>query len=159
MKIKVGLGYDIHAFADNRKCILGGVDVPHTQGLLGHSDADVVLHAVADSLLGALGKGDIGEHFPNTDEKYKDISSVLLLDEVYRLLIEEGFEISNLDIMIQAEVPKINPYKNQMRSRIAEVLHLDISDVNIKATTQEGLGSLGNKEGVAAYASVLIYKK
>ena len=159
MKFRTGLGYDIHRFSDGRKCILGGVEIPHSKGLLGHSDADVVLHALCDGLLGAIGKGDIGEHFPNTDAKYKDISSLILLERTFVLIQEEGYNIGNIDIMIQAEEPNITAYKKEMQRNITRVLGLKDEDVNIKATTQEGLGAIGNKEGIAAYASVLVYNK
>ena len=159
MRIKTGLGYDIHKFAEGRKCVLGGVEIPYEKGLLGHSDADVVLHALCDAILGALGLGDIGEHFPNTDPAYKDIASLELLKKVKEQLDESGYALSNVDIMIQAEAPKVNPHKQEMIKNIATTLELAQEDINIKATTQEGLGAIGNKEGVAAFASVLIYTK
>lgn len=156
---RVGLGYDIHRFVQGRDLILGGVNIPYDRGLEGHSDADVVLHALCDALLGALGKGDIGEHFPNTDNAYKNISSILLLEKVQNLCVQEHYKVSNVDIAVQAEEPNLKKHKEQMKINIAGVLGLDISQVNIKATTQEGLGSIGNKEGIAAFASVLIYKE
>ncbi|VAX35286.1 2-C-methyl-D-erythritol 2,4-cyclodiphosphate synthase [hydrothermal vent metagenome] len=156
---KTGLGYDIHRFAQGRKLFLGGVEVAYELGLEGHSDADVVLHAVCDALLGAVGKGDIGDHFPNTDAQYKDISSLVLLERVYDIVKEEGYGVGNLDIMIQAEVPNVKQYKPQMRVCIAKKLHIEESHVNIKATTQEGLGAIGNKEGIAAFATVLLEKE
>lgn len=158
MSFRVGIGYDIHRFAQGRKLILGGVEIPYHQGLDGHSDADVVLHAVCDGLLGAIGKGDIGEHFPNNDESFRNISSLLLLKEVKQMVKEEGYRVVNVDIAIQAEEPNLKNYKPQMRSHIAEVLNVSQADVNIKATTQEGLGALGQKQGIAAFASVLISK-
>lgn len=156
MKIKTGFGYDIHRLIKGRKLVLGGVEIPHDKGLDGHSDADVVLHAVCDALLGALGRGDIGEHFPNTDERFKDISSVKLLEDVFALVKELEFTISNVDVMIQAEEPNLKVYKPKMKEIIAKTLTLDSSSVNIKATTQEGLGALGNGEGIAAFANVLM---
>ena len=159
MIIRTGLGYDIHKFADGRKLILGGVEIPYEKGLEGHSDADVITHAVCDALLGAIGKGDIGEHFPNTDEKYKDISSLELLETVNGFVQEEGFSISNIDIMVQAEEPKLNPYKSQIRFHLAYKLALDENAINVKVTTLESLGALGQKKGIAAFASALVIKE
>ena len=158
MSFKVGLGYDIHRFAEGRKLVLGGVEIPFNKGLDGHSDADVLIHAVCDALLGALGRGDIGEHFPNTDNKYKDISSMVLLEKISELVQNEGYKVSNVDTVILAEEPNLKDYKHQMRFHIAYKLAIDESAVNIKATTQEGLGALGKKEGIAAFATVLISK-
>ena len=159
MKQRIGIGYDIHRLAQGRKLVLGGVEIPYERGLEGHSDADVLLHAVCDAILGALGKGDIGEHFPNTDEQYKDISSLVLLERVNVIADEEGYAIGNIDCVIQAEEPNLKEYKTQMRNLIAEKCSLEESAVNIKATTQERLGALGNKEGIAAFASVLLVSK
>ena len=159
MQQKIGIGYDIHRLVEGRKLVLGGVEIPNKKGLEGHSDADVVLHAVCDAILGALGKGDIGEHFPNTDKKYKDISSMVLLERVNELLQSEGYRVGNIDTVILAEEPKLKEYKTQMRFHIAYTLAMDESCVNIKATTQEGLGPIGNKEGIAAYAAVVIVKQ
>ena len=159
MSYKIGLGYDIHRFAAGRKLILGGVEVPYSQGLEGHSDADALTHAVCDALLGALGKGDIGERFPNTDQKYKDISSMVLLEEIADLVQSEGYKVENVDAVILAEEPNLKDYKDQMRFHIAFNLAIDESAVNIKATTQEGLGAVGKKEGIAAFATVLISKQ
>lgn len=156
---RVGIGYDIHRFGENRRLILGGVDVPYEKGLEGHSDADVLLHAVCDAILGALGKGDIGEHFPNTDPAFKDISSMVLLEKVYVLTREAGYRVGNVDCVIQAEAPNLMKYKPPMRQNIAEKLELNEEDVNIKATTQERLGSIGRNEGMAAFASVLLVKE
>ncbi len=156
MKQRIGIGYDIHRLAKGRKLILGGVEIPYERGLDGHSDADVLLHAVCDAILGALGKGDIGELFPNTDKRYKDISSLALLERVNAIATEEGYKISNIDCVIQAEEPNLKEYKIQMRNHIAEKLAVNENTVNIKATTQEQLGSIGNKEGIAAFASVLL---
>jgi 2-C-methyl-D-erythritol 2,4-cyclodiphosphate synthase len=159
MNARVGIGYDIHRFAAGGKLMVGGVEVPYARGLEGHSDADVLLHALADALLGALGKGDIGEHFPNTDSKYKNISSLILLEKVYALLRSEGYAVSNVDTVIQAEEPNFKDYKARMRGNIAKALHMKEASVNIKATTQEGLGAIGRAEGIAAFASVLLAKK
>jgi len=150
--MRVGIGYDVHAFANNRRLVLGGVEIPYEMGLAGHSDADVLIHAVMDALLGAAGLGDIGEHFPDCQACYKDISSVLLLDRVRELLREKGFYPHNLDCIIIAEAPKLAPYREQMRGLLAEHLGLELCKVNIKATTTEGLGFTGRKEGIAAQA-------
>ena len=148
--IRIGIGYDFHRLVDERKLILGGVEIPAIKGLEGHSDADVVLHAVCDALLGAAGRGDIGQHFPNHDGRYKDISSKELLKAVCSILSKEEWRINNVDVMVILEEPKIEPFKNRMRSSIAEVLKIEDDRVNIKATTTEGLGSLGRGEAVAA---------
>lgn len=158
MDARVGLGYDIHAFTEGRKLVLGGVEIPYKFGLVGHSDADVILHALCDALLGAVGKGDIGEHFPNTDAEFKNISSVVLLERVVGLIRDDGYEVVNCDIAIQAEEPNLKNYKASMREIIADKLDVDVVRVNLKATTMEGLGSIGNKEGIAAFATVLIDK-
>lgn len=159
MHNKIGIGYDIHRFVKGRELVLGGVAVPHPKGLDGHSDADVVLHAVSDALLGAAGKGDIGEHFPNTDNKYKDISSLILLGHVYELISEEGYRVGNVDVVIQAEEPNLKSHKPRMRAAIAKALHIDESFVNIKATTNEGLGAIGEGRGIAAFAAVMLVKE
>ena len=156
MHYKTGLGYDIHRLVKGRKLFLGGVEIPHSKGLDGHSDGDVVLHAICDALLGALGKGDIGEHFPNTDLKYKGISSLLLLEKVNEIVRGEGFAIGNIDTMILAEEPNLKAYKPKMRETIARTLGIDPSCVNIKATTQEGVGFGSTHDAIAAYATVLI---
>ena len=159
MKFRTGIGFDIHKFAKGRKLILGGVEIPYEKGLEGHSDADVVLHAVCDALLGALAKGDIGEHFPNTDPKYKGASSLGLLEKVSALVKKEGYTISNVDVIIQAQEPKLAVYKPQMRFHIAHQLALHEDQVNVKATTMETLGAIGKKEGIAAFASVLLTRE
>jgi len=156
---KVGLGYDVHRFIKGKKLFLGGVEIPHGQGLEGHSDADVVLHAICDAILGALGKGDIGEHFPNTDMQYKDIASTELLRRVHQLVLREGFKINNIDTVLMAQEPNIKAFKQQMRGHIAKTLGLEQDRVNIKATTNEGLGFVGRREGLAAQATVLLAKK
>ena len=158
MDIKVGIGYDIHRFARGKKLFLGGVEIAHPEGLDGHSDADVMLHAVCDAVLGALGKGDIGEHFPNTDAKYKDISSTVLLENVADLIKKEKYRIGNLDVVLQSEAPSIKKYKAQMKKNIASALAIKESQVNIKATTMEGLGAIGEKKGIGCFASVLLIK-
>ena len=159
MSYKTGIGYDIHKLVKGRKLILGGIEIPHEMGLEGHSDADVLTHAVCDALLGAIGKGDIGEHFPNTDPKYKDISSMILLERVYEMVQEQDYIVGNVDIIVQAEEPKLKDYKQQMKFHLAYNLAIDESALNIKATTQEGLGAIGEKKGIAAFATVLLRKK
>lgn len=151
-----GIGYDVHELILGRKLVLGGVKIPYARGLKGHSDADVLLHAIADALLGAAGKGDIGEHFPDTDKKYKGISSLVLLRRVCHLLETAGFKVVNVDCVLLAEEPKIHPYKDKMKANIAKALDIDVCQVNVKATTNEGLGFIGRKEGMAAYATVML---
>ena len=153
--MRIGIGYDIHRMARGRKLILGGVEIPYERGLLGHSDADVLTHAICDAILGAAALGDIGRHFPDTDPRFEGISSLKLLREV-REMIEGRYRISNLDSIIIAEKPKLAPYIDRMRANIAEVLNLQIDRVSIKATTSEGLGPTGEGEAIAAWASVLI---
>jgi len=159
MQQRVGLGYDVHRFIKGRKLFLGGVEIPYTHGLDGHSDADVLIHAVCDAILGALGKGDIGEHFPNTDAQYKNISSMKLLSIVNDLARGEGYAVNNIDAIVVAEEPNLKAYKQTMRERIADGVGVGALDVNIKATTNEGMGFAGRKEGMAAYATVLLTKK
>ena len=159
MKIKVGHGYDVHRFADDRKLILGGVEIPYEKGLLGHSDADVLVHAVMDSLLGAAALGDIGTHFPDTDMKYSGADSIELLKEVVRLLKEKGFSVSNIDATVIAQKPKLKPYIEEMRVRIASAMDTDIENVSIKATTEEKLGFTGRLEGISAHCVALIEKE
>lgn len=158
MNYRVGIGYDVHRLVLGRKLMLGGVEVPHTHGLDGHSDADVVLHAICDALLGAAGLGDIGEHYPNTDMKYKNISSSVLLKTSNQKVNDLGYKVSNVDVMISADAPKLLDYKAKMRFHIAFELAVDESQVNIKAGTNEGLGFIGAKEGIAAYAVVSLIK-
>jgi 2-C-methyl-D-erythritol 2,4-cyclodiphosphate synthase len=159
MEQKIGIGYDIHRLVEGRKLFLGGIEIPHDKGLEGHSDADVLLHAICDAILGALGQGDIGEHFPNTDERYRNISSLILLEKVAGILKSRGFQVSNVDSVIIAEEPNLKLFKSRMRERIAGGLGISEEGVNIKATTAEGIGALGAKEAVAAYATVLLVKK
>lgn len=155
---RIGHGYDVHRLTEGRKLILGGVDIPHEKGLDGHSDADVLLHAIMDALLGAAGLYDIGRHFPDSDASYKNIDSRVLLRRVYALLNEKGYVISNVDCTIIAQKPKISPYIDKMRENIAEDLENDISRINVKATTEEGLGFTGERLGIAAHAVALIVK-
>ena len=156
--MRVGMGYDVHKWVENRKLILGGVEIQHEKGLLGHSDADVLLHAIMDSILGALALGDIGKHFPDTDEKYKGEDSMKLLEFVYNLIKEKGYAIGNLDATIIAQAPKMAPHIQTMRANIAKVLNTDIDNINVKATTEEGLGFTGNKEGISAQSICLLVK-
>ncbi len=148
--MRVGMGYDVHKLVEGRKLIIGGVDIPYEKGLLGHSDADVLLHAIMDSLLGAAALGDIGKHFPDTDEKYKGASSMELLKVVGQLLDENNYIVENIDATIIAQRPKMRPYIDTMRANIAEVLGIDINQVNVKATTEEGLGFTGSGEGISS---------
>lgn len=157
--MRVGLGFDIHKFGAGRKLILGGAEIPYPVGLLGHSDADALCHAVADAILGALGEGDIGQHFPNTDPRYQDISSLIILEKVYQILKEKGYEINNLDIMVAAQEPQLSPYYQTMKENLARVLDLDLTEINIKATTTEGLGMIGQGEGLASWAIVSIIRR
>ncbi len=156
--LRIGHGYDVHAFAENRKCIIGGVDIPYEKGLLGHSDADVLLHAISDSLLGAAALGDIGKHFPDTDPAYKGADSLMLLKNVVELIHSEGYRVNNIDATIIAQAPKMAPHINTMRENIAQALQVDINCVNVKATTEEKLGFTGRKEGISAHCVCLIEK-
>ena len=156
MSFKIGHGYDVHKLVPERRLVLGGVDIPYEYGLLGHSDADVLTHAIMDALIGALGLGDIGRHFPDTDDKYKNISSIELLKKVKEMIEENNSSVANIDATVILQRPKIAPYIENMRSNIAETLGINTSYVNIKATTEEGLGFTGRKEGIAAHAVVLI---
>lgn len=150
--MRTGIGYDVHKLTEGRKLILGGVEIPHTLGLLGHSDADVLVHAVMDALLGAAALGDIGMHFPDTDERYKGISSMTLLAHVGDLIEREGYYIENIDAVIVAQKPKLRPYIEEMEQNIADVLSLGKNQINIKATTEEGLGFTGSEEGISSQA-------
>lgn len=154
--MKIGIGYDVHALVPNRKLILGGIDIPYEKGLLGHSDADVLVHAIMDSILGALGLGDIGKHFPDTDEEYKDISSLILLERVYNIMIKSKYKIENIDTVIVAQSPKLAPYIENMKLNISKILNTSVSNINIKATTTEKLGFEGKKEGISAYSVCLL---
>ena len=150
--MRVGMGYDVHKLVEERELILGGVNIPHTLGLLGHSDADVLLHAIMDALLGAAALGDIGKHFPDTDEKYKGISSLKLLEHVGKLIEQEGYVIENIDATVIAQKPKLRPYIEEMEENIAKTLHIEKEQINVKATTEERLGFTGREEGIAAQA-------
>ena len=150
------MGYDVHQLVEGRKLIIGGVEIPFEKGLLGHSDADVLLHAISDALLGAAALGDIGKHFPDTDERYKGADSLKLLEEVGRLLAEKGYTVGNVDATIVAQRPKMAPHIPVMRENIARALNMDISCVNVKATTEEGLGFTGNGEGISSQAVCML---
>lgn len=154
--MRIGTGYDVHRLSEGRKLILGGVEIPYEKGLLGHSDADVLLHAVMDALLGAAALGDIGKHFPDTDDTYKGISSIKLLEKVGELIENELYVIGNIDATIIAQRPKLAPYIEQMRDNVAAALHIQKNQVNIKATTEEGLGFTGSGEGIAAQAAACL---
>lgn len=153
---KIGSGYDVHRLVDDRKLILGGVEIEFQKGLKGHSDADVLVHAICDAILGSLGKGDIGDHFPDTDPAFEGISSMILLERCKTLMDEQAVQVANLDCILFAQVPKISPYKKQMKDNIARILDVDPSLVNIKATTTEKLGFIGKEEGIAAQCTLLI---
>jgi 2-C-methyl-D-erythritol 2,4-cyclodiphosphate synthase len=156
MNMRIGFGYDVHRFVENRRLILGAVEVPYIKGLEGHSDADVLLHAICDALIGAAGEGDIGKHFPDTSPEFKNISSLKLLRRVFLLLREKGFMVNNIDSTIVAQEPKLAGYIPEMVENIAVVLEMDNSAVNVKATTSEGLGFIGRVEGISAYALATI---
>lgn len=154
--MRIGLGYDVHKLVDNRALIIGGVTIPHIKGLLGHSDADVLIHAIMDSLLGAAALGDIGKHFPDTDEKYKGISSIELLKYVNNLIVSKGYTIGNIDATIIAQKPKMAPHLESMISNISKALNIEPNQINIKATTEEGLGFTGSEEGIASQSICLL---
>ncbi|MBR6243022.1 MAG: 2-C-methyl-D-erythritol 2,4-cyclodiphosphate synthase [Ruminococcus sp.] len=155
---RIGHGYDVHKLVEGRKLIIGGVDIPHTTGLLGHSDADVLLHAVMDSMLGALALGDIGHLFPDTSEDFKDADSMKLLEEVCRVVSEKGYTVGNIDATVIAQAPKLAPYINDMRANIARACGVDISQISVKATTEEHLGFTGEKLGISAHSVALMMK-
>jgi 2-C-methyl-D-erythritol 2,4-cyclodiphosphate synthase len=159
MNMRIGHGYDVHQLVEDRDLIIGGVNIPHHLGLLGHSDADVLLHAISDSLLGALALGDIGKHFPDTDEEYRGADSLELLACVYELVKKEGYEVGNIDATVLAQAPKLSPFIPQMRLNIARALEIELDRVSVKATTEEKLGFTGEEKGIAAHAVCLVYKK
>lgn len=157
--MRIGIGYDVHQLCEGRKLILGGVEIPFERGLLGHSDADVLIHAMMDAILGALGMGDIGKHFPDSDPAYKGISSVKLLTHVTDLMLQAGYQLGNLDAVVIAQRPKIGPYFQQMKEILAEALQCKPEQINLKATTEERLGFTGREEGMAAQAVCLLEEK
>lgn len=154
--MRIGFGYDVHQLVENRKLFLCGLEIPHSKGLLGHSDADVAIHAIMDSILGALALGDIGKIFPDTDIKYKDIDSKILLEEVCEIMFKEGYKISNLDLTIAAQEPKLASYIIEMRKTVANLLKTDVKNISVKATTTESLGFVGRKEGISTYCVCLL---
>ncbi|EQB63261.1 MAG: 2-C-methyl-D-erythritol 2,4-cyclodiphosphate synthase [candidate division Zixibacteria bacterium RBG-1] len=156
--LRVGFGYDVHKFTKGRKLILGGVEIPHSRGLLGHSDGDALLHSICDAILGALAQGDIGKHFPDTDKKYKGISSMKLLPDVSKILKQEKAKLVNIDTTIVAEKPKLANYTDKMRKNISRTLKIGLDKISVKATTQNGLGFIGKGEGIASFAIVLLEK-
>jgi 2-C-methyl-D-erythritol 2,4-cyclodiphosphate synthase len=156
---RTGIGFDVHAFAEGRKLIIGGIEIPFEKGLAGHSDADALLHAICDAMLGALSLGDIGSHFPDTDPKFKNIDSTILLAKVNELINAENYEVVNVDSVIMLQRPKILPFVNQMREKISGILGVKVNQVSVKATTTEKLGFVGREEGISVMATVLISKK
>jgi 2-C-methyl-D-erythritol 2,4-cyclodiphosphate synthase len=157
-EVRVGIGFDFHSFEAGRRLVLGGVTIPFELGLRGHSDADALLHAVVDALLGASGLGDIGTLFPDTDPRYENISSLILLERVFRLVRDKGYRVGNVDVVVLAEAPRIQPYAAAIRANIAKTLHLSREDVGVKATTMEGRGFIGRREGIAVEAVALVYR-
>ncbi len=156
---RIGIGFDTHRLVDGRQLILGGVHIPHTVGLLGHSDADVLAHAISDALLGAIAAGDIGKHFPDTDTAYKNADSLKLLSAVTELLAREGYQVGNVDATVLAEAPKLAPHIPLMRARLAQAMGIDTANVSVKATTAETLGAIGRREGISAMATALVFRK
>lgn len=156
--IRIGQGFDVHQLAEGRPLLLGGVDIPHPKGLLGHSDADVLLHTITDAALGAIGAGDLGKHFPDTDEAFKDADSKHLLIQAWQLVKNAGYTLGNVDCTVMAQKPKLAPYIEAMREQIAELLETDVANVSVKATTTETLGFVGREEGIAAQAVILLKK-
>ncbi|MGP1405542.1 2-C-methyl-D-erythritol 2,4-cyclodiphosphate synthase [Filifactor alocis] len=154
--MRIGIGYDVHQLVEGRKLIVGGVEIPHEKGLLGHSDADVLVHAIMDAILGALGEGDIGRHFPDSSQEFKDADSMKLLSKVYEYMVQKGYRIGNIDAVIIAQRPKMAPYIDEMKTKIASVLHIQKEKVNIKATTTEKLGPEGREEGMTSQSVVLL---
>lgn len=159
MPFRIGIGYDVHPLVEGRKLIVGGVLIPSAFGVDGYSDADVLIHAIADALLGSLTLGDIGHHFPPDNEKFKDLDSTIILASVYNLILQKGYALGNLDAVVVLQKPKIAPYIDKMRERLAQVMQVNPDQISVKATTTEHLGFVGRSEGVAAYASVLVIKK
>lgn len=157
--MRTGIGYDIHRLVEERKLFLGGVEIPYIKGLIGYSDGDVVLHAISDALLGGLALGDIGQHFPNTDPGYKDIASSQILKKVADMVSAKKYSVNNIDVAIIAEEPMVNPFKNKMVERIAGILGIDKSSINLKATTNEGVGAIGRGDAIAAYAVATLVEK
>ncbi|MDD5115684.1 MAG: 2-C-methyl-D-erythritol 2,4-cyclodiphosphate synthase [Candidatus Omnitrophica bacterium] len=158
MQYRTGIGFDIHRLIEGRPLFLGGIEIPYTKGLLGHSDADVLIHALCDALLGALAMGDIGEHFPDTDPKYKGVAGSQLLKTVREMLVKSGYKVNNVDIVVIAQEPALTPFKKQMKQRLCSLMNIGENELNIKAKTNEGLGDIGRSEAIACYVSVSIVK-
>lgn len=156
--IRVGQGFDVHEFGEGRPLIIGGITIPHDRGLTGHSDADVLLHTITDAALGAIGEGDIGHHFPDTDAAFKDADSAVLLEKIWSLVEDRGYKLGNIDCTIMAQKPKMAPHIETIRERVAQLLHADVTQVNVKATTTEKLGFVGREEGIASMATILLVK-
>lgn len=157
-KIRIGFGYDVHSFAEDRKLILGGIEIPHDKGLKGHSDADALLHSICDALLGAMSLGDIGKHFPDTDPQYKGISSKVLLSEVNKLVQNEGYKIGNLDSTIILQRPKLSPFIEDIRKSISSILYCDLEQISVKATTSEWMGFVGEEKGIKVISTIIVEK-
>lgn len=157
--LRIGIGYDVHKLVEGRDLIIGGVNIPHEKGLLGHSDADVLTHTVIDAIFGALAEGDLGKHFPDTDPKFKDVDSLVLMEYAYKLMDSKGYKIGNIDCTIIAQAPKMAPHLDKMKENFSRILNTDIGNINIKATTEEGLGFTGNKEGISSQCVCLLFKK
>ncbi|MFO7923215.1 MAG: 2-C-methyl-D-erythritol 2,4-cyclodiphosphate synthase [Bacteroidales bacterium] len=158
MKLRTGIGYDVHQLVHGKKLIIGGIEIPHEKGCLAYSDGDILIHAICDALLGAGGLGDIGTHFPDTDTRYRNIDSRILLEKVKKMISQKGYEISNIDSVICLQKPKIKDYISSIRSSLSAILNIDKEDISVKATTTEKLGFTGREEGVSAYATVLLVK-
>jgi len=156
--IRIGQGFDVHEFAEGRPLIIGGITIPYDRGLTGHSDADVLLHTITDAALGAIGEGDIGRHFPDTDAAFKDADSAVLLEKIWALVEDKGYKLGNIDCTIMAQKPKMAPHIESIRERVAQLLHADVTQVNVKATTTEKLGFVGREEGIASMATILLVK-
>jgi len=157
--MRIGMGYDVHKLITGRKLILGGVQIKHKKGLAGHSDADVLVHAIIDALIGAVGQGSIGDFFPDTDPAYKNASSIILLHKIFKIISDQGYLITDIDSIVVCQEPRLAPYISKMRENISRVLGLDIGQVNVKGKTEEGLGFTGKKQGIAAYAVCLVHRK
>lgn len=158
LQFRIGQGYDVHQFSDDRKLVLGGVEIPFEKGLLGHSDADVLLHVIIDAMLGALALGDLGKHFPDSDESFKNIDSKVLLKKTYELIFENNYKVENIDATVITEKPKLSPYIRQIRESIAGILRVDVNQISVKATTSEKMGFVGREEGIKALAIALLVK-
>ena len=156
--IRIGQGFDVHEFGEGRPLIIGGITIPHDRGLTGHSDADVLLHTITDAALGAIGEGDIGRHFPDTDAAFKDADSAVLLEKIWALVEDKGYKLGNIDCTIMVQKPKMAPHIETIRERVAQLLHADVTQVNVKATTTEKLGFVGREEGIASMATILLVK-